>query len=230
MAKRNKLTNSSDETEISRLISGDVVFTIPYFQRAYRWKPVKINQLIKDILKYKSIFLVICLLVFGNLWVSSQTGGSITGVVVETRQDDDQNPTLLLTVEGTDNAKADEVRVKLPKKVASSAKPGFVPEGWKLNTAKNYLSLTGKSFKVPLYLRLDLGEFKLPKKLDVEVLLNDKRLYLKKGTLIKKLPPVKKSDNFTSVLKLPPSISPGDRLFLQPFDYLKTPRWWNLEA
>lgn len=50
MAKRNRLTNSTDETEIAQLISGDNVFTIPYFQRAYKWKPERLKQLEKDIL------------------------------------------------------------------------------------------------------------------------------------------------------------------------------------
>lgn len=45
-----KLTNSSDETSISKLISGDSVFSIPYFQRPYKWKPFRLKQLNKDIL------------------------------------------------------------------------------------------------------------------------------------------------------------------------------------
>jgi uncharacterized protein with ParB-like and HNH nuclease domain len=50
MAKRNRLTNNSDETDISALISGDSVFSIPYFQRAYKWKLERLHQLDKDIL------------------------------------------------------------------------------------------------------------------------------------------------------------------------------------
>jgi uncharacterized protein with ParB-like and HNH nuclease domain len=50
MAKRNKLTNSSDEADISSVISGDKVFSIPYFQRAYKWKPDRLKQLQKDLL------------------------------------------------------------------------------------------------------------------------------------------------------------------------------------
>ena len=50
MAKRQKLTNSSDETSLESLLSGDSVFTIPYFQRPYKWKPDKVQQLEDDIL------------------------------------------------------------------------------------------------------------------------------------------------------------------------------------
>ncbi len=50
MAKRNRLTNNSDETDIAALISGDNVFAIPYFQRAYKWKAERLNQLNQDIL------------------------------------------------------------------------------------------------------------------------------------------------------------------------------------
>ena len=45
-----KLTNSSNETEIASLLSGDTIFSIPYFQRPYRWKTLKLKQLNLDIL------------------------------------------------------------------------------------------------------------------------------------------------------------------------------------
>lgn len=50
MATRNRLTNNSDETDIASLISGDTIFSIPYFQRAYKWKPERLKQLNADIL------------------------------------------------------------------------------------------------------------------------------------------------------------------------------------
>lgn len=51
MPKKARLTNNSDETEISSLLSGDTIFTIPYFQRAYKWKSGKLRQFNKDILE-----------------------------------------------------------------------------------------------------------------------------------------------------------------------------------
>jgi uncharacterized protein with ParB-like and HNH nuclease domain len=45
-----KLTNSSDEATVSSLLSGNVVFSIPYFQRAYKWKTNRIDQLNKDLI------------------------------------------------------------------------------------------------------------------------------------------------------------------------------------
>lgn len=50
MAKRTRLTNNSDETDISSLVSGDVVFSIPFFQRSYKWKSERLHQLQQDIL------------------------------------------------------------------------------------------------------------------------------------------------------------------------------------
>jgi hypothetical protein len=50
MPKPYRLTNSSDETDIASLISGDTVFAIPYFQRAYKWKTERLRQLERDIL------------------------------------------------------------------------------------------------------------------------------------------------------------------------------------
>lgn len=50
MPEAQRLTNSSDETELAQLLSGDLVFSIPYFQRAYKWKLDKLKQLENDLL------------------------------------------------------------------------------------------------------------------------------------------------------------------------------------
>ena len=49
MASIDRLTTNSDETEISSLISGDTIFSIPYFQRRYKWPLEKITLLKQDI-------------------------------------------------------------------------------------------------------------------------------------------------------------------------------------
>jgi Protein of unknown function DUF262/Protein of unknown function (DUF1524) len=50
MAKRQKLTNSSDEASLAAVLSGDLVFTVPYFQRPYKWKPQRLQKLEEDLL------------------------------------------------------------------------------------------------------------------------------------------------------------------------------------
>jgi len=50
MAAAPRLTSNSDETEVDGLLSGDNIFSIPYFQRAYKWKPAKLDQLQQDFL------------------------------------------------------------------------------------------------------------------------------------------------------------------------------------
>ena len=49
MAKK-RLTSNSDETEVSSLLSGDAVFSIPYFQRPYKWSSETLQQLQQDLL------------------------------------------------------------------------------------------------------------------------------------------------------------------------------------
>ena len=49
MAKK-RLTSNSDETEVSSLLSGDSVFSIPYFQRPYMWTSETLKQLQQDLL------------------------------------------------------------------------------------------------------------------------------------------------------------------------------------
>jgi uncharacterized protein with ParB-like and HNH nuclease domain len=50
MASIARLTNNSDETDVASLISKDNIFSIPFFQRPYKWKPDRIKQLQEDIL------------------------------------------------------------------------------------------------------------------------------------------------------------------------------------
>ncbi|WP_417470958.1 DUF262 domain-containing protein [Maricaulis sp.] len=49
MSRRRKLTNNSDETDISSLLSGDSIFSIPYFQRPYKWTPKRLRRLEEDV-------------------------------------------------------------------------------------------------------------------------------------------------------------------------------------
>ena len=50
MAKDPRLTNSSEETQLNKLLSGDLVFSVPYFQRRYKWKLDKLEQLQQNLL------------------------------------------------------------------------------------------------------------------------------------------------------------------------------------
>lgn len=45
----NKLTNSTAETTVEGLYSNDLVFSIPYFQRAYKWSDAKIKRFQNDL-------------------------------------------------------------------------------------------------------------------------------------------------------------------------------------
>jgi len=44
-----KLTTNTDETMFGLLLSGDRIFSIPYFQRPYKWRDDKLQKLEKDI-------------------------------------------------------------------------------------------------------------------------------------------------------------------------------------
>ena len=48
--QKNRLTTNSHETDIASLTSGDNIFSVPYFQRAYKWGLDRIKQLNHDIL------------------------------------------------------------------------------------------------------------------------------------------------------------------------------------
>ncbi len=50
MAAVGKLTNNSEESDVSGLLSGDAIFAIPYFQRPYKWKKPRLEQFETDLL------------------------------------------------------------------------------------------------------------------------------------------------------------------------------------
>ncbi len=50
MAAIGKLTNNSEESDVSGLLSGDSIFSIPYFQRPYKWKKARLDQFESDLL------------------------------------------------------------------------------------------------------------------------------------------------------------------------------------
>lgn len=50
MAVVGKLTNNSEESDVSGLLSGDSIFAIPYFQRPYKWKKARLDQFEADLL------------------------------------------------------------------------------------------------------------------------------------------------------------------------------------
>jgi hypothetical protein len=50
MAVLGKLTNNSEESDVSGLLSGDSIFAVPYFQRPYKWKKPRLDQFEADLL------------------------------------------------------------------------------------------------------------------------------------------------------------------------------------
>jgi hypothetical protein len=50
VAVAGKLTNNSEESDVSGLLSGDSIFSIPYFQRPYKWKKARLDQFEADLL------------------------------------------------------------------------------------------------------------------------------------------------------------------------------------
>jgi hypothetical protein len=180
---------------------------------------VKFKRIFCAVLFLAVIFLGGALL-FGTL---QRASGNVTGVVVASREDDVNGQTLLIEVQGQEGAKSDEVHIDLPEKVLQTVKAGALPQGWNPIQEEGYLKISGQSVNLPFYIRLDLGDTPPPSKLGIEVYHEGNRTYRKKSLKIDSLPPVSLIHDFSSVLRFPPLISPGDLLFFTPMDNEKTP-------
>ncbi len=51
MASAQRLTSNSSETDLNLLLSGETVFSIPFFQRGYKWEKKQVLQFTQDLLK-----------------------------------------------------------------------------------------------------------------------------------------------------------------------------------
>jgi uncharacterized protein with ParB-like and HNH nuclease domain len=51
MAFPQRLTSNSSETALNLLLSGETVFSIPFFQRGYKWERKQVVQFTQDLLQ-----------------------------------------------------------------------------------------------------------------------------------------------------------------------------------
>jgi pentatricopeptide repeat protein len=89
MARRSKLTNNSDEAEIASVLSGDSIFSIPYFQRPYKWKPERIRRLQEDILN-----------VVDNLIDDTPDSHFLGAIIIHGRRRNPSEPTVFEVIDG----------------------------------------------------------------------------------------------------------------------------------
>lgn len=166
--------------------------------------------------------------VFSLLFLVAFTGfaaqeGFISGVVLESRQDENQRNNLLIAVKGDDKAGADRLEIKL-KNVSKLDMVSYkLPADWQWKWDGNILSAWGPEARFPLWLRFGLGESPVPRQGDVEVFLDGKRMFRKKGMLVIPRPRAMVADQFENIIQFPPKVSPGDKVEFEALDQDKTP-------
>ena len=170
--------------------------------------------------RFVVILFLSCLLVVSNFAAGE---GTITGVVLESRQDEDNRNNLLVEVKGDEDAGADRLEIKLKGAGEIEMVPFKLPGDWQWTWDGKILSAWGPETRLPLWLRFGLGDSPAPAQGDVEVFLNGKRAYRKKGIPVKPRPKVTVSDQFENIVQLPPGVSPGDVVEFEALDPAKTP-------
>ncbi|UCE42404.1 MAG: hypothetical protein JSV17_05430 [Candidatus Aminicenantes bacterium] len=165
------------------------------------------------------LFILLC---FAASYGSAGQDTVIRQVMIETRFIE-TSQSMMMKIGMAPGVHLDEVFVKLPKKNLMQASSGFLPEGWDLNPEDNLLRIFGPKIEAPLHLRVDLGDSKPPKKVDIEVLLENQRLFYKKSIKVNERPALRVSNVLDDVLAFPPIVSPGDTIEFKPLDPKKTP-------
>jgi hypothetical protein len=149
--------------------------------------------------------------------------GTISGVVLESRQDEDNRNHLLVEVKGDDQAGADRLEIKLKGAGKIEMTPYKLPADWQWKWDGRILSAWGPETRLPVWLRFGVGDSPPPSQGDVVVFLDGKRTYRKKGIPVNPRPKVTVSDRFESIVQLPPRVSPGDVVEFEVLDPAKTP-------
>jgi len=160
---------------------------------------------------------------------AADEGGSISGVVVETRTGLEGQGELLVEVEGDQDddqdggTTVDEVVLDVARGLAKKFSAAHLPKGWELHVEGGTATASGPETKTPLRIRLDFGDGEVPEDLDVKILRAGQRLFRKKGIPVTPVSPAEVITELDEVIKVPPRITPGETIEMTPLDPEKTP-------
>jgi hypothetical protein len=145
-------------------------------------------------------------------------GGSISGVVVDGLEKPDGGSELLVGTEGDRGTPVDEIRLELPRKAASDAEITLMPEGWSVARDGRDLVATGPVHESPIYLRVDLGDARIPDKIGVEVLEGGRLLFERPKLEVRPRTATPPATSLDDALVPPAGVSPGERILLRVLD------------
>jgi Protein of unknown function DUF262/Protein of unknown function (DUF1524) len=141
MARKSKLTNSSDESEIASVLSGDSIFSIPYFQRPYKWKADRIRQFENDILE-----------VVDSILAETPDSHFLGAIIVHGRRRNPSDPTVFDIIDG--QQRLTTVFIFIAALVSTYCKAKEISEA--LGLFQKYLTL-GRQSGIPSNIKLHPG-------------------------------------------------------------------------
>jgi hypothetical protein len=173
-------------------------------------------------LSFGGLFLAFLWIVLGIPSHGRAAGGTITGVVLDSRETPDHHQALLITIQGPRSVKVDDLRLAVTERWLNGLIDARLPEGWERSAEDKTLSLHGPGVSCPAYLRLD-SSVRPPDKMGVEVFEQGDRLFRDKKLTVNFRPPVQTRDDLSSVLRLPRYMVPDDMVTFKPLDPAGTP-------
>jgi len=171
----------------------------------------------------------ILLSLFAAELMLAQGRGSLSGVVVATRTDDEGDRALLAEVESESGKSVDRVEIELSRACADNVEAALMPTGWTLHREGRRATLQGPAREGLFRLRLELGS--CPPPAQTRVSLGSEGRTLGRGKVpVESWPPVTTIQEPREILSLPPAAASGDEISFQVLDEVKTPRGgrWNL--
>jgi hypothetical protein len=151
--------------------------------------------------------------------------GTLTGVVVATREDRQGSSQLLLQAPvSVGGEPVDEIQLEIPTRVAKGARALGLPPGWQIDQKKGEIVCGGPPVedKGFVAIALDLGHAAPPDRVPVRVLGGGKVL-LERTPTVTQLPKLETATSIDWLLRLPQVISPGEEVEFVPLDPLRTP-------
>ncbi len=134
----------------------------------------------------------------------------------------DRNTALLLSVNWTEGALFDEVRLKAGTEWVKDVSGSHLPAGWESSPNGDTLDLHGPALQTPAYFRLD-SFTKPPDSLMLDLMLKGASIFSEKKARVLSKPAVVTQTDLASVIRLPEYVLPADLITFKPLDPTETP-------
>jgi hypothetical protein len=177
--------------------------------------------------RVRCVVALLSLLLMGG--IAGAQKGALSGVVIQTMDAGDGIRTLRVQVGERGDPPVSEIHLDLGKRSARDTDASLIPPGWRTELDGGTVVTAGPGVEPPVYIRLDPGDgVPVPAHVGVQVFSDGDRVFKEKVPVVLHSPTPVGPDDLADVIRLPPSVSPGETVATTVVDPGRAPydgRW-----